>query len=283
VAALPYPNPTDTSQWAKDLLTTLGDPLTASNVGYITAWEHGESPSGFGYNPLGTEQSAPGSVHAPGNSATVQAFRSWSSGLSATDQTFTGYSGNTALLQALKMGNATLAQLSSAQTQGSWATGGESSISALGTPQAFTYGGAQGLQYGAPGIASVPGDTAPGVSSSSSSPGLLSQTLHILNPLGTNFLGQGTLKNTTALQPAKVATDVTSALSKSIFGPLVGWIENGAADVTFVGFGLMLVVIGLVVTFKGGSQINLQAPASPSGGVKETGGAVKDAAVAAAA
>ena len=70
----------------------------------------------------------------------------------------------------------------------------------------------------------------------------------------------------------------------------MSWIEKGAADVTFVVFGLTLVVIGLVVTFKGGGEgINLTSVApsassssSPSGGVKETGGDVKDAAVLAA-
>jgi hypothetical protein len=275
---LPFPNPTNSGQWAEDELTILGDPLTKTNVGYIEAWIPHESPSGFGYNPLGTEQTAPGSIHAPGNSATVQAFQSWLSGLNATAKTFTGDAANAQLLADLKNGHASLAQLSAAQSVAgsSWATGGEKTISALGTSQPFTYGGDHGLTYGAKGIASGPGD-----SNATPAPGAHSWFGTILT-LGGHLPGGGTI------------TDVTTAPEKAVsgvFGPILRVIEEGAADVTFIGFGLILVTIGLVVTFKGsGSSINLQtaAPSSPSsssgsekgsksGGLAEAGGDVSDA------
>ena len=69
------------------------------------------------------------------------------------------------------------------------------------------------------------------------------------------------------------AGSLSSDLTKSVFGPVAKWIEEGAADVTFVGFGLLLIVVGLVVTFKGG----------PSSDVAGSAGVAKDAAAAAVA
>lgn len=258
MGTLPYANPTNSAQWAKDLLTQLGDPLSTTNVGYIEAWISLESPSGYGYNPLGTEQGAPGSTNA--NSAGVQAFTSWAQGLSATVATLYNYAGNSQLLAALKRGNASLAQLGAAQAQGSWKTGAEPGISALGTSQPFSYGGVQGEQKGASGVATSKG--AP-------------------NPTG--WFGQWIEPYTPYPGAVGVVHGVESIPSKivsGVFGPLVKWIEAGAADVTFVGFGLLLVVIGLVVTFKGEPSVNV---ASPTGGVAEAGGAAKDAAAAAVA
>jgi hypothetical protein len=272
VGGIPYPAPLSTGQWAHDILYELGDPQSPTNVGYWEAWQSRESPSGYGYNPVGTEQTAPGSIVAPGNSATVQAFRSWAQGLLATKQTITQNPANAQLEAALRSGNATLAQLAAAQSVpgASWATGGESQITALGTSTPFSYGGPMGLQKGSPGVASVAGDKTP----SAGGPGLLDQIFHPLNPFGSNFLGLGTVGHTVTGIPGDVA--------KSAFGPVFSWIEKGAADVTFVGFGLLLVVIGLSVTFKGGASMNVTqaAPASTSGGVKET---ASDAAEVAAA
>jgi len=262
MSTLPYANPTNTSQWAKDFLTSLGAPSTASNVGYVEAWQAQESPSGYGYNPLGSTENPPfgGAVNV--NSSGVKAYQSWAQGLAAVDQMITSQSRNTPLLEALRSGIAGFATLSTAQAQGSWASANEKNISAPGTSTPFTYGGSQGLVKGAPGVAG-------------GGPGVLGQVGHVLNPVGTNFLGSGTAANT--------AKSAVSGLTSGIFGPLVSWLEKGAADVTFVGFGLMLVIVGLVVTFKGGSQIDVQSSPSPTGGVAETGGAVKDAAVTAAA
>lgn len=288
---LPYADPTNSGQWAQDLLSILpnpttgkvGDPLTPQNIGYIEAWIPHESPSGFGYNPLGTEQTAPGSIHAPGNSATVQAFRSWLSGLNATAATFTGDKANAQLLAALGNGHASLAQLSAAQSVpgSSWATGGEKTISQLGTSTNFVYGGDHGLVFGAKGVASVAGDAGAAKSGSPNPTGWFGQWVEPLTP----YPAAVDVVHGVASIPGKVVSGV--------FGPVVKWIEEGAADVTFIGFGLILVVIGLQVALKGGSSptINLQAPSSgdsdesssKTGGVSEAGGAAGDAAEAAVA
>jgi hypothetical protein len=255
---LPYADPTNSGQWAQDLLSSLGDPETASNIGYIEAWEQHESPSGFGYNPLGTEETSPGSIHAPGNTASVQAFDSWYSGLNATVRTFTGDAGNANLEKDLASGDASLAQLSKDQTQGSWATGGESAIASLGTSTNFLYGGAYGLVAGAKGVASTPGD-------------VLDPSPGVKFPLAPESPDPLKYPGEIFGDTAQTASGVAKKLASSVFGPLTGWIEEGAADVTFVGFGLVLVVIGLIVTFKGGGDSSVD-PAP-----------VKDAAVAAVA
>jgi hypothetical protein len=175
----------------------------------------------------------------------------------------------------LKSGDATLAQFSTAQAEGGWATGAEQEIHALGSSTPFSYGGASGLVKGAPGVASVAGDTKP--------PAAGHTLLSTIFTLGGHLPGGGVIAKVPD-NPSSVAKDLAS----SVFGPVASWIEEGAADVTFVGFGLLLVIVGLVVTFKGGSSdsINLTAPpssSSPSGGVAEAGGAAKDAAVAAVA
>ena len=249
-----YGGPTNTNQWAQDLLGLLNDPITASNVNYLELWQHAESPSGFGYNPLGTEQVAPGSVHAPGNTATVQAYRSWYSGFAATLQTLTGNAANSNLLAALKKGNDTTAQLDAAQaTPGaSWAGGPETRLSGTGTSENFLYGGVSGLQAGKQGILSTTGDP--------SGSSLTSQAW--TNPVGAGVTAVG-----------DVAGGALSGFAGSIFKPLVGWIEEGAADVTFIGFGLLLIVIGLTVTFGKGASDEVNAEPAP----------VKDAAVAAVA
>lgn len=230
MGSLPFASPTNTGQWAQDLLTALGDPLTQSNIGYLEAWQHAESPSGYGYNPLGTEQTAPGSTNA--NSAGVQAFQSWAQGISATVATFTGYAGNSKLLALLKKGNATTAQLDAAQRQGSWATGGESSIAGPGTSTAFTYGGLQGEQLNAKGYAT-------GGSGVTAIQKGLQQELQ--------QAGSG-------LNPSQDLSNIGSNVVSGVFGPVAKWIEKGAADVTFIGFGLLLIIVGLSVTFHSETQ-----------------------------
>lgn len=230
---LPYPSPTNTGEWAKDLLTELGDPLTASNVSYLESWQAAESPSGYGYNPLGTKQTEAGSVNA--NSAGVQAFKSWAQGLQATVTTFTAYAGNSALLSRLHQGNATVAQLDAAQASGSWATGAEPHLSGQGSSTPFTYGGSMGEQPGASGVATASGG------------GIDWNPLHYIAGIG----GPHPVSPSGAVSAVEgIPGDIVSG----IFGPITGWIEKGAADVTFIGFGLLLIVIGLVVTFKSETQ-----------------------------
>ena len=240
-SGLPFPNPTSTGQWSKDLLTLLGDPLTASNVGYVNAWQNVESPSGFGYNPLGTEQTAPGSIHAPGNKATVQAFSSWSSGLSATVATFKGYAGNANLLNLLHRGNATPAQLSQAQRQGSWATGSEPGISGPAASTPFKYGGAHGLSPHAPGVAGKPNPT-----------GWFGQWVEPILQNPVPLPGVTKLPGGSTTPGGGVISNAAGAALSPITGPfksVISWAEKGAADFTFVLFGLVLIGVGLFVTF----------------------------------
>jgi hypothetical protein len=234
--SLPYPSPTNTGEWAKDFLADLGDPLSASNVGYVEAWENVESPSGYGYNPLGTKELESGSSDA--NAAGVQAYRSWAQGLLASVTTLKADPANVTLEADLAQGDASLAQLSAAQAVpgASWATGDEPGISALGSSTPFHYGGAQGEQPGVAGIAAKTGDPT----------GLLGQ--YVTGPL--KWLNNLTGGDTGATGLVNAAPDAVNAAAKSVLSPLFSWVEAGAADVTFIGFGLILIVVGLIVTFK---------------------------------
>ena len=234
---LPYADPTNTGEWADDFLTEIAAPETASNVVYVEAWETDESPSGYGYNPLGTEEKENNSKNA--NAAGVQAFTSWAEGFQAIADTLVGNAGNKTLVTDLQSGDASLGELASAQKLGSWSTGAEPEINALGTSTAFTYGGSYGETPKAPGIAT-------------SSSGVLGDITNVINPLGSDFLGSTAVPNA-------IGSGLPS-FAGSIFKPLVGWIEEGAADITFIGFGLLLVAIGLAITFK--SEGEEAAPAA---------------------
>lgn len=229
-------DPTNTGEWAQSFLSLLGDPLTTSNIDYVEAWEAAESPTGYGYNPLGTEETEPGSQVVPqdvGTGYSVQAFKSLSSGLLASVATVLGNPANSKLIAALKTGSSTTAELSKAQSApgASWATGNEPDITqsstGYGVSTAFTYGGKLGETPGAAPTAGVVTGVGP-------------INLAYTNPAGAviSVVGDAT-------------GAVTKSLASSIFGPLFGWVEEGAADITFVGFGLLLILIGLAITFKG--------------------------------
>ena len=128
---IPYPDPLTTGQWADDELYDLHAPANAFNVGYLEAWETDESPSGYGYNPVGDETTANKSTDA--NTAGVQAYTSWQEGLDTITYNLTSLPQNAAIVKDLQSGNATYAELSAAQQKGGWSGGAESSISAPGT------------------------------------------------------------------------------------------------------------------------------------------------------
>lgn len=76
-------NPTD---WANAFLGALGMPDTKTNVTNIVGWEAAEGGNwnnSAKYNPLNTEQPAPGSKSMGGGSK-VQSYTSWQEGLDAT-------------------------------------------------------------------------------------------------------------------------------------------------------------------------------------------------------
>lgn len=245
---IPYADPTNTGEWAHDLLYDLGAPATAFNVGYLEAWQHGESPSGFGYNPLGEETTAPGSVHAAGNSASVQAYTSWAEGLDTTASNLESLPQNAGIVKALRSGDASFATLSAAQLEGGWSGGGESAIAASGTSTPFTYGGVVGESPGAKGVATSPGNPTgwfgqwiePTLENPFPLPGVTKL------PGGSTVPGGGVITNAVGAIP--------KALADGTFGPIVKWIGAGAADITFIGFGLLLVLIGLGIAFKGEAQ-----------------------------
>lgn len=242
--AIPYADPTSTGQWAADLLTELGAPVNAHDVGYVEAWENVESKSGYGYNPLGEETTAPGSTDA--NSHGVQAYTSWSQGLSTTVSNLTSLSRNAPLVAALRKGNASYATLAKAQEEGGWSGGEESSITGPGTSELFTYGGSMGEQKGASGVSGSTGTPNP--------TGWFGQWIEpvLQNPIPlpglTKLPGGATTPGGGVISDA---ANVPGGIASGILGPVMKWIEEGAADITFIGFGLLLVLIGLSITFKG--------------------------------
>jgi murein DD-endopeptidase MepM/ murein hydrolase activator NlpD len=98
--------------WAKTLLQKLGKPTTSSNIAALTtwaAWEGGQWHNSAHYNPLNTEQGAPGATNM--NPEGVKSYVSWDQGYKATIATLNnGRYKN--ILAALSRGNNTGAVLS---------------------------------------------------------------------------------------------------------------------------------------------------------------------------
>jgi hypothetical protein len=110
----------DPVQWAKDFLTRLNAPITASNVRAITAWEQAEGTAAA-YNPLATTQSGyAGETRF--NSVGVKNYSSYADGLDANVKAITnGLYGN--ILGALQQGNDADA-VARAIAGSRWGTGG---------------------------------------------------------------------------------------------------------------------------------------------------------------
>jgi hypothetical protein len=95
-------------QWITDFLNAIGaDPNNAQNRSFMNAWitkESGQYPISYGWNPLNTTQSGPGS-YGGGAQGNIQFFPSYQSGLAANVETITnGLYGD--LLGALRSGSA---------------------------------------------------------------------------------------------------------------------------------------------------------------------------------
>lgn len=131
MVALQYPNPTTYQQWATDLLDYMGDPVTASNVAAISAWEQAEEPlSQFlvGWNPLNTERgTGSAGTKAAEGAPNIPTFPSLQSGLAATADTI-DQSNFSAIAATLRGGNATatLGNVLDEDTNGesAWGTSG---------------------------------------------------------------------------------------------------------------------------------------------------------------
>jgi hypothetical protein len=263
MGALPYPNPTSSSEWAKDLLAELGDPTnnatSVQNIERVIGAESGGNQAGFlrDNNPFNLNTytsphaSLPGGVIVSEFGINVQTFPNVQAGLAATASQIEQ---DPALSRALATG-ASPSAFGTALSSSAWKSEGYANASKFPTLEPFT------------------GSSKPG--STPNPTGLLGQ--YVTGPLKwINNLGGGTTGRAGPVEGA--ITSGQNAVVSGVFGPIAKWLEAGAADVTFIGFGLALVVIGLVVSFKGGSDVNVS---SPTGGVGEAGGAAKDAALAA--
>jgi hypothetical protein len=97
------------SQWATDFLNAIGAPLTPQNLAFMNAWiakESGQYPISYGWNPLNTTQTGPGS-YGGGAQGNIQFFPDYQSGLAANVQTIkNGYYGD--LLSVLRGGAPTI-------------------------------------------------------------------------------------------------------------------------------------------------------------------------------
>ena len=109
----------DPVQWAKDFLTKLGAPVTASNVQAIAAWEQAEGTKAS-FNPLATTQGGYAG-ETQFNSVGVKNFATYQDGIDANVKVITnGLYGN--ILAALQQGNNAMA-VAQAITNSPWGTG----------------------------------------------------------------------------------------------------------------------------------------------------------------
>ena len=92
---------TSHTQWAKDVLTKLGMPVTSENVKAMNAWAQAEGTQAR-FNPIATTQRMPGTTNF--NSVGVKNYSSYEDGVDATVTTLTnGRYAN--ILSALRGGN----------------------------------------------------------------------------------------------------------------------------------------------------------------------------------
>ena len=223
----PYAEPSDTEQWAQDFLYGIGAPKSQglyggpSETAYVEDWEHAESPSGWGYNPLGTEQPEPGSFTDPQNAAqggSVQDFTSWGQGLQAQYDTLANNPGNATLVGDLKAGNTPASELNYAQQSGSWKTGAETNLSGAPDNTPFTFSGGAGTVQGY-GNAAAPGSPSAG--------GAVPGWLKAIDVLQTKGANSGTI----------------------IYGSIENTIVKVAVDLGFGAVGFLFLAGGLIVLF----------------------------------
>ena len=109
----------DSGNFANDVLTGIGAPVTPENVRAIEAWMRAEGGASHN-NPLNTTQGAAGASDF--NSVGVKTYTSYEQGVQATIQTLlNGYYGN--IIAALKQGNNAMA-VANAIADSPWGTGG---------------------------------------------------------------------------------------------------------------------------------------------------------------
>jgi hypothetical protein len=220
--------------WEASLLQQVGAPATAANKQFFDDWyeaEHG--PTGYSggsngglNNAFDTTVSGPGSevmAYGPAHVAGVQEFPTWQVGAAATaqtlEQTGVGPGNNTALLNALKSGNMTVAQLENIETtQTHW-----------------------GQESGWPSDAVIPTQGTIG------SNGLSFPT----------NVGYGTSTVTGGNSDSGSSTPATSATTPLVTSaPWGGLLGSQIEEAVFFLLGAALVIVGLVITFKSGNEEN---------------------------
>lgn len=124
--------------WQVGLLRSIGAPITRENLRFLNAWQAAEGGSAA-FNPLNTTQPAPGASKY--NSVGVRNFRGAQQGVLATAQTLlNGHYGP--IVQLLRSGRATAAQLGTAVAHSPWGTG-SGVLRVLGSGPAAVPGGAE--------------------------------------------------------------------------------------------------------------------------------------------
>jgi hypothetical protein len=193
MASLSYSSPDTYQQWATDLLQTLGDPTTASNITAVSAWEQAEEPiDSFlqGFNPLNTEQAHGQATTGtkPGAPA-VPEFANLQAGLTATADTI-NQSNFELIAGALKggQGSGTLATaLKAAPQVGESAWGTDANTVA----QIISEGPYSGQQSGAAGAANAESDFLPGNPNATSLAGLVTLPSWLTSGVEDFFLNFG--------------------------------------------------------------------------------------------
>ena len=149
-APYPYSEPSDTEEWAQDFLYGLGAPEEQGLYGgptetaYVEQWEANESPSGYGYNPLGETQPEPNATDVPGNPAGVKEYTSWGEGLQAVYDNLDTYPPDANLAAELGSGDASVQELDAAQASGGWNTNpNDVNNPGTGTNEPFTFTGTE--------------------------------------------------------------------------------------------------------------------------------------------
>ena len=134
-----FPEGQSIQQWASDLLSALGMPVTSTNVGILTSWANAESggynpnASGGRNNPLNTTQQGPGWIGGGGSQGNISDFDTYAHGVAAQAANLKNPRfGYPAILQGLK--NQNPAQVFAAINASSFGTH---------FPSGYTGGGAQ--------------------------------------------------------------------------------------------------------------------------------------------
>lgn len=224
---------TEPGGWQEAFLKSIGAPVTQTNLTFLTEWfneEHGSSgttgePLGGLYNPFDTTLKAPGSTTLAGNSAGVQNYQTPAEGIAATASTIEE-SAYANLLAALRNPNSTVSSLQSAEAASPWGTWGSyPSTAPSNVPSVSTEGTLYSTIY--------KGDANQGASGSSLTPA---------EQKADNAYANASNNNANA-----IVNGVKGTLSS--LDPL-SWLENAAGEIFFLIFGLALVIVGLVVTFR---------------------------------